>query len=76
MNRTTLFDDTYTGPRYRYASLLRPCNLANIPDGWIVFSQRAHDKYRHGTVDYAEALAEDVRGRFDMVLVETVEGVA
>lgn len=70
-----IFDNDYTGPRYRYASLLRPCSFANIPDGCIILSQRKHSKYLHGTVDYPAPLTDAQVDRFDMVLLETIEAI-
>jgi hypothetical protein len=52
----TLYDDTYAGPRYRYGLTYRPLASANVPQGWIVFSDRPHPDFRHGTVAYARAL--------------------
>ena len=53
-----LFDDTYTGPRYRYGLTYRPPAYANIPAGWIVFSNRPDPRFRHGIIEYPRKLTD------------------
>lgn len=53
-----LFDDKYTGTRYRYGLTYRPPAYANIPAGWIVFSNRTDPKFKFGTIDYPRQLTE------------------
>lgn len=52
------FDDTYTGPRWIYGLTYRPLSGRNIPDGWIIWSNRPHTSYQFGTVDYPARLPE------------------
>lgn len=52
----TLFEQDYTGPRWRYGLTYRPLASWNVPDGWIVGSDRPHPEYPHGTVDYPARL--------------------
>jgi len=65
-----IYDEDYTGPRWTYATLLRPPARFSIPDeGWIVGSKKDHPKYRHGTIDYIRQLTEDELCHYDMVLI-------
>ncbi len=47
-----VYDDEYTGPRWRYGLTNRPITGAGVPKGFIVFSDRKDQRFRHGTVDY------------------------
>ena len=51
-----LFDDEYTGPRWRYGLTYRPAAGANVPMGFILMSHRQHPEYTYGTIDYPRAL--------------------
>ena len=51
-----LYDDTYAGERYRYALRLRPLTTSHVPRGWIVGSDRPHEAYPCGTVDFPRQL--------------------
>jgi hypothetical protein len=62
----TLFDDTYTGPRFTYACWYRPPGYAQVPDGWIINSIRPHPDYNHGTVDYPRELTAEEMARFQL----------
>jgi len=55
---TQLYDDTYSGPRWRYGLTYRPLvtGTANVPKGWIIWSDRPHADFRHGTVDFPREL--------------------
>lgn len=48
----TLYDDTYEGLRWTYGLTYRPLGYANVPEGWIVFSDRKHTDFPFGTIDY------------------------
>lgn len=66
-----LFDDTYTGPRYRYGLTIRPLARFNVPDGWIIQSDRPHKDFpRYGTVAYPFPLTEEQMHHYDMVEVK------
>ena len=41
-----IFDDEYTDPRWTYGVTIRPVARFNIPEGWIVDSQKENKKYR------------------------------
>lgn len=64
-----IFDDEYTGPRYTYGVTLRPVTRFNIPDGWIIDSQKPHPSFRYGTVDYPHRLTVEQKNHYDMVTV-------
>lgn len=68
---TTLFDDTYTGPRWTYGLTYRPLGYAQVPDGWIVFSNRDHPDFRFGTVDYPNELHPDTVRQTQLTLVDS-----
>ena len=54
-----VWDDEYTGPRWRYGMVYRPYTGANIPAGWIIQSIRPDPRFRFGTVDYPFELTPD-----------------
>lgn len=65
-----IFDDEYIGQRFTYGVTLRPVARFNIPDGWIIDSQKQHPDFkRFGTIDYPERLPEDVANHYDLVLI-------
>ena len=66
MHPAPIFDDSYTGPRWRYGLQYRPASHANIPKGWIVGSVRPSPMYRHGTVDYTRELSAQEIAQADM----------
>lgn len=57
MRATLYFDADYTGTRYTYGLTYRPIGKGQVPDGWIIGSDRKHPTYAHGTVDYPAPLA-------------------
>ena len=61
-----LFDDTYTGPRWTYGLKFRPLRYANVPDGWIIFSDRPCTGFGHGCVDYPRELTADEVDSFQL----------
>ena len=65
------FDDEYTGPRWTYGVTIRPVARFNIPEGWIVDSQKENKKYRFGTVDYPFELSQDDLTHYDMIKEQT-----
>lgn len=68
MNKA-IFDDEYTGTRYRYGLQNRPIGGANIPQGFIIWSDRKNPLYRHGTVDYPKELSEQTVKNFELEFV-------
>ena len=70
-----LFDDTYTGPRWRYGLTYRPVSFANLPSGWIVKSDRKHPNFKKfGTIDFPRQLAEHEIKSFEPVLCQEGDG--
>lgn len=65
------FDDTYTGPRFTYGLTYRPPRFANVPDGWIVDSERPHPDFRHGTIAYPEPLTDRQIESFQLTPIPT-----
>ena len=53
-----IFDDTYTGPRWTYGCSYRPPGYAQIPDGWLIGSDRPHPDFEHGTIQFPRRLSE------------------
>ncbi len=66
-----IFHDEYTEPRWIYASLLRPVSVTTMPAGMIIGSVRKHERYYHGTVDYARRLTKRESEHFDLRLIGT-----
>lgn len=69
MNDKTIIDDEYTGPRWTYGLQYRPIVGAGVPKGFIVFSDRKDDRFRHGTVDYPFQLTEEQIEHAELVFV-------
>ncbi|HAM57622.1 MAG TPA: hypothetical protein DCQ64_20295 [Candidatus Rokubacteria bacterium] len=65
----TLYDDTYTGDRWTYGLTYRPLGYAQVPAGFIVWSDRPHPDFRFGTIDYPEPLPERVAQQASLTLV-------
>jgi hypothetical protein len=64
-----LYDDTYSGPRYRYGLVYRPLVFAQVPAGWIIFSNRQDPNFRHGTVDYPFEISSEIVEAYQLVFV-------
>lgn len=60
------FDDTYTGVRFTYGLRFRPLGKGHVPDGWIIWSDRDHKDFPHGTVDYPFELDKETALAFQM----------
>ncbi|HEV8639416.1 MAG TPA: hypothetical protein VG370_34845 [Chloroflexota bacterium] len=68
-----LFDDTYDGPRWRYAPLSRPVRTGAVPSGWIVGSVRpAHPAFPFGVVDFPRELTPDEVAGYELELIAVV----
>ena len=61
------YDDIYTGVRWRYGLQYRPVSFGNVPKGWLVWSDREHPDYLHGTVDYPFEIPTATAEQMDMV---------
>lgn len=65
-----IFNEDYTGPRVTYGLTIRPVARFNIPDGWIIGSQKAHPDFRrYGTIDYPFELTQEQLHHYDMIKV-------
>lgn len=71
----TLFDTDYSGPRWRYGLRWRPLASWNVPDGWIIGSDRPHPEYPHGTADWPAPLGLGEVTAYELTLVEPLETV-
>ena len=82
MSDPILYDDEYTGPRYRYGLTYRPLAYGAVPNGYIVFSLRpatadhtAHpERYPHGLVDYPRELTAQETAAYQLTLVAFLPG--
>jgi len=68
-----LFDEKYNGPRWTYGLTYRPLCYANVPDGWIIFSDRRDPDFAFGTVDYPFELEERIVKSYQLTEVERDE---
>ena len=65
-----IFDEDYTGQRFRYGLQYRPVGSSNIPNGWIIGSQKTTpDFVNFGTVDYSSKLTEAQIQSFQLVFI-------
>jgi len=62
-----LFDDSYNGLRWTYGLQYRPLAKAQVPDGWIIQSNREHPGFRFGTVDYPFQLSKEKAQNFQLI---------
>lgn len=65
-NNNLVYDDTYTGPRWRYALINRPMAGCHVPKGWIIWSDKKHPDYNFGTVEYPFELPADQVAAFEL----------
>lgn len=66
-----IWDDEYTGPRWKYGLSYRPVGYAQVPSGWIIKSNRPHAEFRFGTVDWPRELTDLEREHAELTLVST-----
>lgn len=69
-----LYDDEYTGPRWRYGSLYRPIVPSTIPanmaEAFVILAGRPDTRYpTHGTIVFARELTGRECEHFDLVLL-------
>jgi hypothetical protein len=73
-----VFDDLYTGPRWRYGlPSHHAVHYLGSPAGpWILYSERRSEdpRFPFGTVDFPHELPEDLARQLDLVLIATVKG--
>lgn len=70
-----LWDEEFKGPRWRYGLQFRPLGFAQVPDGWVLKSERPDSRFpTFGTVAYPRELTERETYGFNLVLIETPEG--
>lgn len=56
------YNDTYVGPRFTYGLTYRPLAQSQIPNGWIIWSDKKHKDFKFGTVDYPfELSAKEIK---------------
>lgn len=64
-----LFDDTYTGDRFTYGLKYRPLAQSQVPNGWIIWSDREHKDFPFGAFDYPDQLTPEKVKTFEMELI-------
>jgi hypothetical protein len=70
------FDDTYSGPRYKYGMRNRPYGFATAPKGAILMTYKPEDKEhgsRHGTIEYPFKLTKDDVRSYELVDFPTIK---
>lgn len=71
MLQELFFNDTYTGPRFTYGLTYRPVDAGQIPDGWIIWSDKPHKSYpSFGTIDYPFELSKSQIKSFGLELAK------
>ena len=66
-----IFDDEYSGPRWRYGLSLRPIAGGGVPKGFIVYSARPDRRFpRFGTIDFPFVLDSREIAQMDLTPVE------
>lgn len=64
-----IYNDEYTGPRYRYGLYYRPLSTGTVPRGFIINSDREHSVFRHGTIDYPKQLTEQQISDYELTYI-------
>jgi len=75
----TLFDDTYTGPRWTYGLRNRPLSIGAQPRGWIIDSLKGEGdggRFRFGTIDYPRELTPEEVSGYELEFVAGPGGAA
>ena len=67
---TIEYDDTYTGIRFTYGLNYRPLAQSQVPDGWIIWSDKEHKDFKFGTVDYPFEIPADKIKSFELTLIK------
>jgi hypothetical protein len=65
-DRPLRYDDEYAGARWTYGLTYRPLSSSNVPRDWILFSDRPHPDFRHGTVQYSRQLTSGEVAAFQL----------
>ena len=66
-----IFDDEYSGPRWRYGLSLRPVSAGGVPRGFVVFSDHPDARFpTFGTIDFPFPIDPDVIVQMDLTPVE------
>jgi len=68
-----LFDDTYKGKRYTYGLTYRPVGYAQVPEGWIIQSNKPSTKFAHGTIDYPRPLTQEEITQYQLTPLNILE---
>lgn len=63
------FDEDYQGKRWRYGLQFRPVGFATVPRGYIIGSDRTHQRFTHGTIDYPFQLRDEEVQSYQLVEV-------
>lgn len=63
------FDEEYQGKRWRYGLQFRPAGFATVPKGYIIGSERTHQRFTHGTLDYPFQLRDEEVQSYQLVEV-------
>ncbi len=64
-----LFDADYTSSRWTYGFQNRPPGYAHNPPGFIINSDRPHNDFRWGTVDYPRPLTEKECSSYELTFI-------
>lgn len=70
MKPCTWFDNEFTGRRWTYGLNYRPLAQYNVPEGWIIFSNRADNRFAFGTVQYPFRLPDSDVSSFELTPTE------
>ena len=71
MTNQILYDDTYTGPRFTYGLTYRPLAQSQVPDDWIIWSNKEHKDFPFGTIDYPFEVAPEKVKSFQLIQIST-----
>lgn len=67
----TIFDDDYTGPRFKYGGNYRPLGVyGNQPNDFIIGSVREDDRFPFGIIEYPFELSIAQITSFELTPVE------
>lgn len=71
-NEVLIFDDEYTGPRWRYGMCFRPPAIGHQPHGRIIGADKpgsvgGYPMINYGTIEYPRELTQDEIASYELI---------
>ncbi len=66
-----VFDEDYSGQRFTYGLQYRPLGISCQPDGFIIGSNKEHESFGFGTIDYPFQLTEKQMASYELIYIKS-----